>query len=1583
MTQQTNLRPQAQGLYDPCNEHDACGVGFVAHIKGHRAHEIVTQGLKILENLDHRGAVGADALMGDGAGILVQIPDQLFREEMAKNGIELPPEGEYGVGMVFLPKEHASRLACEQELERTIRIEGQQILGWRDVPVDANMPMSPNVRKSEPLIRQVFIGRGREIMTTDALERKLYIIRKSASHAIQNLDLKHGKEYFVTSMSARTIVYKGLLLANQVGSYYTDLSDERFVSALAMVHQRFSTNTFPAWELAHPYRMIAHNGEINTVKGNVNWINARTGAIKSVVLGDDLKKLWPLIYPGQSDTASFDNCLELLVMAGYPLTHAMMMMIPEAWEQHNLMDSNRRAFYEYHAAMMEPWDGPAAIAFTDGRQIGATLDRNGLRPARYYITDDDLVIMASEAGVLQFPEGKIVKKWRLQPGKMFLIDMEQGRIIEDEELKDSLSKAKPYKSWIEAVRIKLDELAVKNVTSESTTLSRSPASLLDRQQAFGYSQEDLKFLMAPMAQSGEEAIGSMGNDSPLAVLSNKNKILYNYFKQLFAQVTNPPIDSIRENMVMSLVSFIGPKPNLLDTNNINPPMRLEVSQPILDFEAISKIRNIEQYTGGKFRTHELDICYPIAWGKDGIEARLASLCAEAVDAVHSGFNILIVSDRHVSADFVAIPALLATSTIHQHLVQKGLRTSTGLVIETGSARETHHFALLAGYGAEAIHPYLAMETLADFAKNLPTDISAEKAIKNYVKAVGKGLQKVMSKMGISTYMSYTGSQIFEAIGLSEELVNKYFSGTASNVGGIGVFEVAEEAILMHHKAFSEDPVLANMLDAGGEYAYRVRGENHMWTPDSIAKLQHSTKAGPENGGYQTYKEYANLINDQSKRHMTLRGLFEFKIDPTKAIDVSEVESAKEIVKRFATGAMSLGSISTEAHATLAVAMNRIGGKSNTGEGGEDQKRYTNELKGIKIGKGETLASQLGNDVIEADIPLQAGDSLRSKIKQVASGRFGVTAEYLTSADQIQIKMAQGAKPGEGGQLPGGKVSDYIGKLRYSVPGVGLISPPPHHDIYSIEDLAQLIHDLKNVNSKADISVKLVSEVGVGTVAAGVAKAKADHVVIAGHDGGTGASPLSSIKHAGSPWELGLAETQQTLVLNGLRGRIRVQADGQMKTGRDVVIGALLGAEEFGFATAPLVVEGCIMMRKCHLNTCPVGVATQDPVLRKKFSGKPEYVVNFFFYVAEEVREIMAQLGIRTFDELVGRVELLDTKKGIEHWKAKGLDFRKIFATPEQIINSDLRQVQIQDHGLEKALDHELIAKAKVGIEKGEKVSFITQVKNVNRTVGAMLSGAVASKYGHAGLPDDTIHVQLNGTAGQSFAAFLAHGVTFDLVGDGNDYVGKGLSGGRVIVRVPNEFKGNASENIIVGNTVLYGAIAGEAYLNGVAGERFAVRNSGATAVVEGTGDHGAEYMTGGTIVVLGNTGRNFAAGMSGGIAYVYDDDGLFAKRCNTTMATLELVLSKQEQEKLIPVSQWHAPEDVKDGGERICDEVILKNLIEKHFRYTGSEQAKKILANWDSERTRFIKVFPTEYKRALGELWEKAQGLTDKKTETV
>ena len=1545
----------AQGLYDPANEHDACGVGFIAHIKGKKSHSIVEQGLLILKNLDHRGAVGADKLMGDGAGILLQLPDQYYREEMASHGVNLPPPGEYGVGMVFLPKENASRIACEQEIERAVLAEGQVVLGWRDVPVDLDMPMSPTVRAKEPVIRQIFVGRGQDIMVTDALERKLYVIRKSSGHAIQALNLLHGKEFFVPSMSARTVVYKGLLLADQVGVYYKDLQDPRCISALALVHQRFSTNTFPEWPLAHPYRLLAHNGEINTVKGNFNWMRAREGVMKSAVLGDDLKKLFPLIYEGQSDTACFDNCLELLLMAGYPIAQAMMMMIPEAWENHALMDDNRRAFYEYHAAMMEPWDGPAAMAFTDGRHIGGTLDRNGLRPARYVVTDDDLVIMASEAGVLPIPESKIIQKWRLQPGKMFLIDLDAGRIIGDKELKDTYANAKPYKQWIASVRIKLGTLAAEPVEPSSMI------PLLDRQQVFGYTQEDLKFRMSPMAANAEEATGSMGNDSPLAVMSNKDKTRYNYFKQLFAQVTNPPIDPIREAMVMSLVSFIGPKPNLLDTNNINPPMRLEVSQPVLDYADIAKLRNISAHTGGKFKSHELNICYPVAWGKEGIEARLASLCAKAVDAVRSGHNILIISDRKMDAEQVAIPALLATSAIHLHLVSKGLRTSTGIVVETGSARETHHFALLAGYGAEAIHPYLAMDTLAELAHGLPGELSPAKAISNFQKAVGKGLMKVMSKMGISTYMSYCGAQIFEAIGLNRALVDKYFKGTASNVEGIGVFEVAEEALRLHSAAFGNDPVLANALDAGGEYAYRVRGEDHMWTPDAIAKLQHSVRGN----NFNTYKEYAQIINDQSRRHMTLRGLFEFKFDPRTAIALDEVEPAKEIVKRFATGAMSLGSISTEAHATLAIAMNRIGGKSNTGEGGEDENRYRNELKGIPIKQGDTMASVIGAENVVVDIPLQAGDSLRSKIKQVASGRFGVTADYLVSADQIQIKMAQGAKPGEGGQLPGHKVSEYIARLRFSVPGVGLISPPPHHDIYSIEDLAQLIHDLKNANPQASISVKLVSEVGVGTIAAGVAKAKSDHVVIAGHDGGTGASPLSSVKHAGTPWELGLSETQQTLVLNRLRSRIRVQADGQIKTGRDVVIAALLGADEVGFATAPLVAEGCIMMRKCHLNTCPVGVATQDPVLRAKFAGKPEHVVNFFFFVAEEARQIMAQLGIRTFDELIGRVDLLDKSKAITHWKAKGLDFGRIFHQPDMPAEEPRYQVETQDHALEKALDHKLIAQAQAALERGERVSFISPVKNVNRTVGTMLSGEVARRYGHAGLPDDTIHIQLQGTAGQSAGAFLAQGITLDLVGEGNDYVGKGLSGGRIIVRPNTEFRGRAVDNIIVGNTVLYGAIAGEAFFNGVGGERFAVRNSGAVAVVEGTGDHGCEYMTGGTVVVLGETGRNFAAGMSGGIAYVYDPDNDFAGKCNMAMVALDRVGNATEHEGAGNRAHWHS---LTRGGTSQSDEAILKGLIERHFKHTGSTRARFLLDDWATARSKFVKVFPTEYKRALTEL---------------
>jgi len=1535
---------EPQGLYHPDNEHDACGVGFVANIKGKKSHTIVEQGLSVLKNLSHRGAVGWDPKLSDGAGLLIQIPDRFYREEMARQGVKLPPAGQYGVGMVFLPRDPASRIACEYEIERSIKDEGQVLLGWRDVPVD-NSDLAQPAIQLEPVIRQVFIGRGRRVTVTDALERKLYIIRKSSGHAIQALQLKHAKQFYVPSMSARTVCYKGMLLANQVGEYYLDLKDARVESAIAMVHQRFSTNTFPSWDLAHPFRLICHNGEINTLRGNVNWIRARQGAISSPILGKDLDKIWPLIYPGQSDSASFDNALELLVMGGYSVAHAMMMMIPEAWEQHTLMDPQRRAFYEYHAAMMEPWDGPASIAFTDGRQIGATLDRNGLRPSRYIVTDDDLVIMGSECGCLPIPEERIVKKWRLQPGKMFLVDLEKGRIVDDQELKDTLAGARPYAEWIERIRVRLDE-----VDTEKTPPLKSAVALLDRQQAFGYTQEDLKFQLLPMAQSGEEPVGSMGNDATLAVLSARNKTLYHYFKQLFAQVTNPAIDPIREELVTSLVSFIGPKPNLLGIDELNPPLRLEVSQPVLDFFEMEKIRHIERYTGGKFRSCELDITYPAAWGQEAIEARLASLAAQAEDAVRSGYSIIVISDRLVDRERVAIPALLALSAVHQHLVNRGLRTSTGLVVETGSAREVHHFALLGGYGAEAVHPYLALETLLSAADD------KRKAIKNYVKAVGKGLKKVMSKMGISTYMSYTGAQIFEAIGLARSMVDKYFTGTASSVEGIDVFDVAEEALRIHRAAFGEkDPVLEAALDAGGEYAWRVRGEDHTWTPDSIAKLQQASRTN----SFKTYKEYAALINDQSRRLLTFRGLFEFKF-PAAPVLIDEVEPASAIVKRFSTGAMSLGSISTEAHTVLAVAMNRLGGRSNTGEGGEDRKRYA------PVREGESLMSRLGDGRVQVDIALRAGDSLNSKIKQVASGRFGVTAEYLANAQMLQIKIAQGAKPGEGGQLPGRKVSEYIAELRYSTPGVELISPPPHHDIYSIEDIAQLIHDLKNSNPEAWVSVKLVSEIGVGTIAAGVAKAKSDHVTISGHDGGTGASPWSSIMHAGTPWELGLAETQQTLVLNRLRGRIAVQVDGQMKTGRDVVIGAILGADEFGFATAPLVVEGCIMMRKCHLNTCPVGVATQDPELRKKFEGKPEHVVNYLFFVAEEARELMARLGVRKLEELIGRSELLDTRKSIEHWKAKGLDFSRIFHTPQMPVEVARYHREAQSHNLEKALDNRLIELAHPALERGEKVTIEMPIRNINRTVGTMLSNRIAKRYGHEGLPDETIHVRLAGSAGQSLGAFLARGVWLDLIGDTNDYCGKGLSGGRISVQPSPKFRGEPSENIITGNVVLYGAIEGEAYFRGVAGERFAVRNSGAQAVVEGVGDHGCEYMTGGTVVVIGTTGRNFAAGMSGGIAYVLDEDGTFEKRCNPSMVSLEPLAAESEQETKLARELWH-----KGQG----DEALVRRLLENHARYTGSARARQILERWNDYRAKFAKVFPHEYRRALGELAAKHRRL--------
>jgi len=1521
------VMPARQGLYDPANEKDACGVGFVAHIKGQKSHDIVAKGLEILRNLTHRGATGYDPKLGDGAGMLIQLPDVFLRKEAAKLDITLPAVGAYACGMVFLPQSVNGRAACESAIARIILEEGQKCLGWRDVPRD-NRDIADAARAIEPVMRQVFIASN--AADQDAFERKLFVIRKRVEHEVRALKLDDGEQFYIPSLSSRTIVYKGMLLAEEVGTYYQDLQDPAMVSALALVHQRFSTNTFPAWDLAHPFRMIAHNGEINTMRGNVNWMSARHEAMKSAVLGEDLEKLWPLISEGQSDSACFDNALELLVAGGYSLPHAMMMLIPEAWSSNTLMDEDRRAFYEYHAALMEPWDGPAAVAFTDGRMIGATLDRNGLRPARYLITDDDYVMMASEMGVLTFPEEKIVKKWRLQPGKMFLIDLEQGRIIGDAEVKQQLAQAKPYRDWIEKSRYFLGDLPKAECKLELK------ADLLDAQQAFGYSQEDLKFILQPMATNGEEATGSMGTDSALPVLSNKSKTLYSYFKQLFAQVTNPPIDPIREELVMSLVTFIGPKPNLLGIDETNPPLRLEASQPVLTPEELAQLKTIDKLTQNRYRSLVADITYSASAGTKGMSEAIAALCQAAEKSVHDGYNVLILSDRNVCEERMAIPALLATAAVHHHLVKAGLRTNTGLVVDTGSAREVHHFALLAGYGAEAVCPWLAFETIDTLG------LDAKVAHKNFVKAIGKGLYKVMSKMGISTYQSYCGAQIFDAVGLNTVFVEKYFPGTSSNVEGIGLDQVAEESLRLHVAAFGDDPVLANALDAGGEYAFRVRGEDHMWTPDSIAKLQNATRTGK----YDTYKEYAKLINDQSKRHLTLRGLFEIK--PAGApVPLEEVESAKSIVTRFATGAMSLGSISTEAHTTLAIAMNRIGGKSNTGEGGEDPVRFQ------PVEKDTTLSELIGKSRVEADIHLKAGDSMRSKIKQVASGRFGVTAEYLASADQIQIKMAQGAKPGEGGQLPGGKVSEYIAKLRFSVPGVGLISPPPHHDIYSIEDLAQLIHDLKNANPKASISTKLVSETGVGTVAAGVAKAKSDHIVIAGFDGGTGASPISSIKHAGSPWEIGLAETQQTLVLNQLRGRVAVQVDGQMKTGRDVLIGALLGADEFGFATAPLVVEGCIMMRKCHLNTCPVGVATQDPVLRKKFSGQPEHVVNYFFFVAEEVREYMAQMGIRKFSDLIGRADLLDMKAGIDHWKASGLDFTKLFHQPKVGAGVARSHCEEQDHGLAKALDNKLIAQAKNALEKGEKVVIETPITNVNRTAGTMLSGAVATRYGATGLPDDTITVKLSGTAGQSFAAFLTKGITFELTGEGNDYVGKGLCGGRIVIKPPKAFRGVPHDNIIAGNTVMYGATTGESYFNGVAGERFCVRNSGAMAVVEGVGNHGCEYMTGGTVAVLGETGLNFAAGMSGGVAYVLDEDSLFGKRCNLSMVALEKVES--------------ADKCINAAGEHLGqpDEITLKGMLEKHAAYTGSERAQAILADWDNYRGKFVKVLPLEYKRVL------------------
>lgn len=1528
--------PEAQGLYDPALDKDSCGVGFIADIKGRKSHKIVDDALRILCNLEHRGAVGADPRMGDGAGILVQIPHKFFSKKAKELGFFLPEPGEYAIGYLFMPTDNNWRQIIRDIYAEVIAAEGLTLLGWRDVPTD-NASLGESVKPTEPKHMQVFIGKGKKKLTEDEFERRLYILRKAISNAIYKRRERRTSGYYPVSISCRTVIYKGMFLADQLGSYYPDLHDPDFESALALVHQRFSTNTFPAWSLAHPYRYLAHNGEINTLRGNVNWMAARQASVSSPLFGKDISKLWPISYEGQSDTACFDNALEFLVQGGYSLAHAMMMMVPEAWAGNPLMDEQRRAFYEYNAALMEPWDGPAALAFTNGRQIGATLDRNGLRPARYFLTRDDRIIMASEMGVLTIPEKDIVKKWRLQPGKMLLVDLDEGRLIPDEELKATLAKSHPYQEWLKQTQIVLEDLPATGNGKHKSNLS-----LLDRQQTFGYSQEDLKFLMTPMASTGEEAIGSMGTDTPISALSNKPKSLFTYFKQNFAQVTNPPIDPIREELVMSLVSIIGPRPNIFDLEGTSKTKRLEVRQPILTNEDLEKIRAIQSMSGDHFNSRTFDITYPAEHGVDGMGWAIDALCEKAEEEVRKGCNILILSDRTASAERIPIPALLATAAVHHHLIRQGLRTSVGLVVETGEAREVHHFACLAGYGAEAINPYLAFETIVAMKDELPGKPTDDKEIvKKYIKAIGKGLLKVMSKMGISTYQSYCGAQIFDAVGLRQDFVDKYFTGTHTRIEGVGLAEIAEETVRRHRDAYSDAPIYRTMLDVGGEYAVRVRGEDHVWTAETVQRLQHAVRGNSQD----SYRAFAQIINDQNERLLTIRGLFRIKSaeeDGRKPVPLDEVEPAKNIVRRFATGAMSFGSISREAHTTLAIAMNRIGGKSNTGEGGEEADRFK---------------------------PLPNGDSMRSAIKQVASGRFGVTAEYLVNSDMMQIKMAQGAKPGEGGQLPGHKVDKVVAKVRYSTPGVGLISPPPHHDIYSIEDLAQLIYDLKNVNPAGDVSVKLVSEIGVGTVAAGVAKARADHVTISGFEGGTGASPLTSLKHAGSPWEIGLAETHQTLVANRLRGRIAVQVDGGVRSGRDVVVGALLGADEFGFATAPLIAAGCIMMRKCHLNTCPVGVATQDPVLRKRFKGQPEHVINYFFFVAEEVRELMAALGYRKFDEMVGQMQMLDQRKLVEHWKAKGLDFSKLFHKPKTDKGTAIYKCETQDHQLGAVLDRKLIAEAKAALDRGAPVRLQSAINSVNRSCGGMLSGEVAKRYGHEGLPDGTIHVRFTGTAGQSFGAWLARGITFELEGDANDYVGKGLSGGRIIIKPSPDTGVVPEESIIVGNTVMYGAISGECYFRGVAGERFAVRNSGATVVVEGTGDHGCEYMTGGVVVVLGNTGRNFAAGMSGGIAYVLDEDNTFKSRCNMAMVELEPVPEEENiaESEYAQQLESHGRVDVMADMTN-GDALRLYKLISDHVRYTGSKRGAEILADWKKYRPMFKKVMPVEYRRALAEM---------------
>ncbi len=1514
--------PKAVGLYDPRHEHDACGLGFVAHIKNKKSHDIIRDGLTILENLEHRGAVGADPKAGDGCGILIQIPDAFLRDEIS--GFTLPEAGTYGVAMTFFPPDAAQRQALERMMEDTIQASNLEVLGWRDVPVD-NRGLGYSVIPTEPTIRQLFIGQGSATLSPVEFERHLYITRRRIELKAATMGDQADTYFYVNSMSCQTLLYKGMLLSTQLGDYYLDLQDERMVSALALVHQRFSTNTFPTWKLAHPFRMICHNGEINTVRGNINWMAARQGSLASEILGDAINDLWPLIDEGQSDSASFDNALELLVMAGYSLPHAMMMMIPEAWDGHTLMDEQRRSFYEYNAALMEPWDGPAAVAFTDGKQIGATLDRNGLRPARYYVTRDDRVVLASEMGVLPIPEDQIIEKWRLQPGKMLLIDLEKGRIISDEEIKGDLASAHPYQEWLGRSQIRLSDLPVSSTPAHVS----NHADLIDLQQAYGYTQEDLKFLLAPMIAGGEEGTGSMGTDTPISALSSKSKPLYTYFKQNFAQVTNPPIDPIREELVMSLISFIGPRPNLLDLEGTSQAKRLEVSTPILTNADLEKIRCISDIKDNHFHAVTLDMTWPVSQGAAGMIQRLEALCDEAEKAVRGGQeNILILSDRAVDKQRVAIPALLAVSAVHHHLIRTGLRTSAGLVIESGEPREIHHFCCLAGYGAEAINPYLAFDTINEMRERVDASLSQEKVEANFIKAADKGMRKVMSKMGISTYQSYCGAQIFDAIGLAQSVIDRFFTGTSTTIEGIKIDTIAEETVSRHAAAFGEVEVLKNALDVGGEYAVRTRGEDHVWNAQTVSTLQHAVRGDSRD----QYRAYARLVNEQDEHLLTLRGLFHIKTAAdlnAQAIPLDEVEPVEEIVKRFATGAMSFGSISPEAHTTLALAMNRIGGKSNTGEGGEEAERFT---------------------------PLENGDSMRSAIKQVASGRFGVTTEYLVNSDMIQIKMAQGAKPGEGGQLPGHKVDQRIAAVRHSTPGVGLISPPPHHDIYSIEDLAQLIFDLKNVNPSADISVKLVSEVGVGTVAAGVSKARADHVTISGFEGGTGASPLTSIKHAGSPWEIGLAETHQTLVLNDLRSRIIVQVDGGLRTGRDVVIGALLGADEFGFATAPLIAAGCVMMRKCHLNTCPVGIATQNEELRKRFVGTPEHVINFFFFVAEEVRELLAEMGVRSLNEIIGQTDRLDTRHAIQHWKAQGLDFSRLF-TKIDAHGKPVYRSEPQQHPIDDILDRGLIEEARPALEKGQPVQIVRPIANKDRSAGAMLSGAVAKRYGHAGLAEDTISVRFTGTSGQSFGAFLARGVSFELEGEGNDYVGKGLSGGRIAIYPPADSGVVPEKSIIAGNTLLYGAIDGEVYLRGIVGERFAVRNSGALAVIEGSGDHCCEYMTGGCVVVLGETGRNFAAGMSGGIAYVYDPDGSFIHKCNTSMVTLEELTGTLDTN----ISNLR-------GDMRFNDISRLYGLLNNHARYTNSATARRLLESFDTSHRQFVKVMPTEFRRALNEL---------------